>query len=64
MHDFHLPWYFWAIGAMIVIGISMRRAAAGLRTFYGGLWSAATKNPIGSQVSRGFLAYFLGRIFR
>jgi hypothetical protein len=60
----HLPWQFWAVFGLIVLGISMRRAARGLKTFYGGIWNAATKNPVGSQVSRGFLAYFLGRIFR
>jgi hypothetical protein len=59
-----LPWWAWVWIVLIIIGISMRQAAKKLKAFYGGVFTFATKNPVGSQVSKGALTYFLQRIFR
>ena len=40
------------------------QAAQKLKAFYGGVFTFATKNPVGSQVTKGALTYFLQRIFR
>jgi hypothetical protein len=59
-----IPWWIWIVLILIIVGIAMRRAAQGLKTFYGGLFNFATQNPLGSRASKLGLLYFLHRIFR
>ena len=56
-------WWIWLLIVLIVFGIAMRQAAKKIKAFYGGVYNAA-QSPIGSQVTKGALAYFLHRIFR
>jgi hypothetical protein len=60
----HIPWWVWALIVWVIVAIAMRRAAQNLKTFYGGLFNFATRNPVGSGLSRAGLLYFLHRIFR
>jgi hypothetical protein len=59
-----LPWWAWVWIVLIIFGIAMRQAAQKLKAFYGGVFTFATKSPVGSQVTKGALTYFLQRIFR
>ena len=60
----HLPWWVWAWLFLIIFGIAMHQAMQKLKAFYGGAFRLATQHPVGSQVTKGALSYFLHRIFR
>lgn len=59
-----LPWQFWMLFGLIVVGIGLRQGMKKVKAFYGGLWSFATQHPVGSRATGAGLSYFLHRMFR